>query len=107
MRKALSIVAAVILLLLGLLLLLWMIFITGVPLCSEPLHGADECIDGSSGERVLGLLAGWASVVTAAVAVTFAIRVATGRRGLAVLATTAALTPVLALLGLAFLPISF
>jgi hypothetical protein len=106
-RKALSIVAAVILTLLGLVLLLWMILITGVPLCSEPLRGADECIDASSGERGLGLVAGWASVVTAVVGVTFAIRLALGRKGLVVFATTAAVTPVLALLGLAFLPISF
>ena len=109
MRMALAIAAAVILALLGLVLLVLMLNVTGLPLCEDraALRDADECIEASSGERALGIVVGWASVLCAALAVTFAIRLARRGTGWARVAVTAALTPVLGLLAIAFLPVSF
>jgi hypothetical protein len=108
-RKVLAIAAAVILVLLALILLLVMLNVSGLPLCSDKqaLRTADECIDGSSGERVIGLIAGWASVVTGFLAFGFAVRLASSGRGIPRFTIAAAVTPVLALLAVAFLPVSF
>ena len=109
MRKALAIVAAVVLGLLGLIVLIVMLNVTGLPLCSdrEAVRTANECIESSSGERAFGIVAGWASVVSAALAVFYVIRYARRGTGGGRLALTAALVPVLALLAVAFLPVSF
>ena len=108
-RRAIAIVAAVVVGLLGLIVLLVMLNVTGLPLCSdrEALRTAHECIEASSGERAFGIVAGWASVVSAVVAVFFAIRYAGRGTGAGRLALTAALMGVLALLAVAFLPVSF
>ena len=108
MRKGLAIVAVVVLALVGLLVLIVMLNVSGLPLCSdrEAVRTADECIDSTSGERAFGMVAGWASVLSAALALFFAIRYARGAGG-GRLALTATLAPVLALLAVAFLPVSF
>jgi drug/metabolite transporter (DMT)-like permease len=108
-RKGLAIVAAAVLGLLGLLLLVVMLNVTGLPLCSdrEAVGAADECIEASSGERAFGVVAGWASVLSAALALLFVVRYARRGTGGGRLALTAALAPVLALLAAAFLPVSF
>ncbi|HEX6117365.1 MAG TPA: hypothetical protein VFY99_09705 [Solirubrobacterales bacterium] len=109
MRTGLASFAAVILVLLGLVLLILMLNVTGLPLCADghALRDADECIDATSGERVLGLVAGWLAVVCAVLAVACAVRFAIRGAGAGPLALTAALTPVLGLLAVAFLPVSF
>ena len=107
-RTIFSSIAALIIFLIGLVMLILMLNVSDLPLCGDgPLRGADECIEASSEERVLGLVAGWASVLTALFAVAFAIRFAArGTWGFR-FALTAGLTPVLALLAVAFLPVSF
>ena len=109
MTRTLAIVAAVILALLGAILLILMLNVTGLPLCDDraALRTADECIEATSGERTLGLVLGWAGTVCAVLAVFFAIRLARRGTGAGRVATTAALTPVLGLLAVAFLPVSF
>jgi hypothetical protein len=108
-RRTLAIAAAVILFLLGAVLLILMLNVSGLPICTDriALRAADECIEATSGERAVGLVAGWAAVVCAALAVALAIRVARKAKGTVAFATTAALTPVLGLLAVAFLPVSF
>jgi drug/metabolite transporter (DMT)-like permease len=108
-RPAAGIIAAVILALLGLVLVVVMINVTGLALCSDhaALKPADDCIEATSAERAIGLVAGWLAVVCAAVGIAFAIRFATRRTGAVRLVVTAALAPVLALLAVAFLPVSF
>ena len=109
MRVIFSSIAALILFLLGVVMVFLMLSVSDLPLCGDqgPLRGADECIEASSGERAFGLVAGWASILFALFAVAFAIRF--GARGTwgARFAITAGLTPVLALLAVAFLPVSF
>jgi hypothetical protein len=109
MRTALAVVAAIILALLGAILLIMMLNVTGLPLCGDraALRTADECIEASSGERVIGLIAGWLATVCAALGFAFAIRLAARGSGATRLAVTGALAPVLALLAVAFLPVSF
>ena len=55
MRTALAVIAAIVLIALGLVFLFFMVNVTGLPLCSEFAPGADECIDGTSAGRVAGL----------------------------------------------------
>ena len=108
-RKILAIVAAAILLLLALVMLTAMLGVTGLPLCEDrqALRTADECIDASSGERIIGLVAGWGAVLAGLAATWFAVRYARRGTGAPRFAIAAALTPVLALLAVAFLPVSF
>lgn len=109
MRTALAIVAAIILALLALILLVLMLNVTGLPLCDDrgALRTADECIEASSTERVVGFVAGWLATVCAVVGSALAIRFAARGTGGVPLVVTAALAPVLALLAIAFLPVSF
>lgn len=109
MRTALAVVAAIILALLGLILVIMMLNVTGLPLCGDrgALRMADECIESSSGERVIGLIAGWLATVCAALGFAFAIRYGSRGSGGTSLAVSGALAPVLALLAIAFLPVSF
>jgi hypothetical protein len=108
-RRTLAIAAAVILALLGVVLLILMLNVSGLPICTDrmAMRGADECIEATSGERTLGLVAGWLAVVLAAVAVGLGIRLARRGKGTTAFAVTAALTPVLGLFAVAFLPVSF
>ena len=109
MRKAIGIAAAVILALLGLVLVLVMANVTGLPLCEdrEAARAADECIEATSGERAVGLVAGWLATACATLGFAFAVRYARRGSGGARLAAIAAAAPVLALLAVAFLPVSF
>ena len=108
MPRGFTIAAAVILALVAVVMLILMLNVSGLPLCDDrgALRTADECIEASSGERALGLLVGWASVVCGLAAVWLAVRFARRRKGGAVFAAAAGLTPVLALLAVAFLPVS-
>jgi hypothetical protein len=108
-RTAIALVAAIILAVLGLILLILMLNVTGLPLCDDrgALRMADECIEASSGERVIGLIAGWLATVCAVLGLGCAIRYASRGSGGTSLAVTGALAPVLALLAIAFLPVSF
>jgi hypothetical protein len=107
--RALAIAATVILVLVTAVMLILMLNISGLPLCDElgPRQLADECIEASSGERAFGLIVGWASVVCGLAAIWLGIRLARRRRGGPVFTAAAGLTPVLGLLAIAFLPVSF
>lgn len=88
-------------------LVLWMTTVAGLGLCSDPQRLSDDCIDASGGERALGLVLGFSSLAAAAATVVLAaIHVRRGRGGRWA-PVTAVLTPVLAVVSLFFLPISF
>ena len=107
--RALAIAAAVIYTLLGLLLLLVMRNVSELPLCEdrEAVALADECIEASSTERALGLVAGWGATLGAALAIVLGIGYAGSRRRGGALVAAIVLTPALALLALLLLPLSF
>jgi hypothetical protein len=108
---ALGGITATIYLLAGLLLLVGAIQVSDLALCSDPeavrASGEDDCIEGSSGERVAGLLLAYGAVgaafATVALGVWFARRRERGRE----LALAAVATPLLALGALLLLPVSF
>jgi ABC-type sulfate transport system permease component len=108
-RKGIAILAAVLLVLLTLVMLILMLGVTGLPLCDDraALRTADECIEASSGERFVGLVAGWASVLVGLAAAWLAVRYARSGTGAPRFTIAAAFTPVLGLLAVAFLPVSF
>jgi hypothetical protein len=104
-------ILAALYLLAGLLLLVGAIEVSDLAVCTDPeavrASGEDDCIDGSSGERMLGLGLAYGSVVAAFATVLLAVIFARRReRGLQ-LALAAAVTPLLALGALALLPVSF
>ena len=107
--RVLAIAAAVILVLVTAVMLILMLNVSGLPLCDElgAQKLADECIEASSGERVFGLIVGWASVGCGLAAVWLGIRFARRRKGGPVFTAAAGLAPVLGLLAIAFLPVSF
>lgn len=93
------------------LLLLMALGAADLASCSDPdavpASGEDDCIEGSSAERLIGLVLGFGSVAAAAATVGFAFVYARrgqgGRRALA----SAVATPILALAALLLLPVSF
>jgi hypothetical protein len=104
-------IVATVYLLAGLLLLVGAIQVSDLALCSDPdavrASGEDDCIEGSSGRRVLGLALAYAAVATAFATVALGVIFARRReRGLQ-LALAAVVTPLLALGALLLLPVSF
>ncbi len=103
------ILAAVVTLLLAVafvLLVAAMLSVVGLSLCSEPGNTGD-CIEGTSTERLLGLVLGFAAVGSAGLGAWWGIRFVRNGTGAPRLAAAVVATPVLALGALALLPVSF
>ena len=111
MRRAIAVIVAIVFTVIAAALLIAMLEVSDLPRCDDPgavqFADEDDCIEGSSARRAVGLTLGWASTVAAALAALFGFAYAAGRaRGFAVAACALA-TPVLALAALMLLPISF
>ncbi len=109
MSRVLAILAGLVLAVVGLVMLFLMINVSGLSICEELGKGSlsDECIEASSGERVLGLVAGWLAVAVAALGVAMAVRYTARRTGGRRLTAVAVIAPILSLTAIWFLPISF
>ena len=111
MTFALGGIIATIYLLAGLLLLVGAIQVSDLALCSDPeavrASGEDDCIEGSSGERAVGLLLAYAAVGAAFAAVALGVVFARRRMHGRWLAVAAIATPLIALGALLLLPVSF
>ena len=98
-------------LLAGLLLLVGAIQVSDLAPCSDPeavrASGEDDCIEGSSGERILGLALAWGSVAAAFATVVLGVIFARRRERGVQLAFAAVATLALALGALLLLPVSF
>ena len=88
------------------LLVAAMLLVVGLPVCSEPGNTGD-CIEGTSTERLLGLVLGFAALASAGLGAWSGIRFIRSGAGAGRLAIAAIATPVLALGALVLLPVSF
>ena len=107
MRIVIVAVVGVLLVSLAFVFLLFMVAVTGLPLCSEYAPEARECLAATSAERIAGIAAGWAVVAGSALALAIGIRWAITRRGGAPFAIAALAAPLLALATIFLIPVEF
>jgi hypothetical protein len=110
-RFAVGGIVATVYLVVALLLLVGATQVDGFALCSDPeavnRSGEDDCIEGSSGERLIGLVLAYGAVATAFATVALGVWFASRHERGPLLALTAVATPLLTVGALALLPISF
>jgi hypothetical protein len=109
--RVLAVLVALVLALAAIGLLVALVDAAGLPRCEDreavAESDADECIEGSSAEKAIGLALGGAAAAVAAFGALLGIGYVRAGRGGARLAACAVATPVLALGALLLLPISF
>ena len=108
MRIVVTVIAGVLVVALTLVLLVLMLLTTGLPLCADPPPGeVDACITSTAAERTIGIIAGWAGVVSGGLAVWLGIRWSIKATGGRWFALTALLAPALGYAYAVLVPVSF
>ena len=107
MRFVVAAIAGVLLVPLAFLSFLFMLAVTGLPLCSEYAPTADECLAAGSVERAAGIATGWAATIGSALGLALGIRWAVTGRGGSWFALAAIGSPLLAIITIYLIPVEF